>query len=176
MKKLITTCSLLLCLTACVADSTSDDNTADAFLEVGSVAPDFMIYTSDNPEGFPLSSLQGKYVMIEFWASWCPDCRKVTEEMKDMYSTYASDNITFLGVSFDTSEETWRNYITENNMSWLQFCEFKEWKESTISTAYNVKWIPTFYLIDPTGHIAYGTITIADMKEKLQEISSTKQE
>ncbi len=170
MKKILSTLAMLLCLTSCIADST--DDSGDTFLPAGSPAPDITIFTDDYPDGLAISELRGRYVMIEFWASWCPDCRKVTDEMKEMHAAFASNDLIFIGLSFDTSEDTFRAYIEENAIDWLQYSEFVAWKESTISTAFNIKWIPAFYLIDPDGNVAFATIEISEMREKLQEISN----
>ncbi len=174
MKKLMTTCSLLFILTACTANSTTDDEVAATLLPAGTAAPEITMYTDDCPDGLTLSSLRGRYVMIEFWASWCPDCRKVTADMKEMYAAYASDNLLFVGISFDTDESSWRTYIAENELSWTQYSELTAWKESAIATAYNIKWIPTFYLIDPAGNVAFATIEISEMKAELEGLFGDK--
>ncbi len=169
MKKIFVTCSLLLCLTSCIAESSSDENVDDTLLPVGTVAPNFTIKTTDHPDGYLLSDLRGRRVMVEFWASWCPDCRGVTQEVKEMWETYANDELVFVGFSFDTDEETWSTYIAENGLNWQQTCEFKEWKDSEVSVAYNVRWIPTFYLIDQEGCVAYATVDVDKMAKKLSE-------
>ncbi len=169
MKKFMMTCTLLLCLTSCIADSSSSENEWVP-LSVGTVAPDFTISTDEYPDGYQLTDLKGRWVMIEFWAQWCPDCRSVTQKMKEMWETYGSDEVVFVGFSLDTDEEAWRNYIRENGLDWQQTCEFKAWKDSEVATAYNVQWIPTFYLIDKEGFVAYATIEIDDMSKKLKEI------
>ncbi|MCD8289419.1 MAG: TlpA family protein disulfide reductase [Prevotella sp.] len=170
MKKLMTTCSLLFILTVCAAD----DEVAATFLPLGTEAPEITIYTADCPDGLTLSSLRGRYVVIEFWASWCPDCRKVTTDMKEMYAAYASDSLLFVGISFDTDEAVWRNYIAENSLPWIQYSRLTAWKENEIAAAYNIKWIPTFYLIDPAGNIAFATIEISEMRTELEGLFGEK--
>ncbi len=157
----------LLCLTSCTTGGDDDNVYGKGMLEEGTPAPDFMIYTDSRPEGFALSSLRGQYVLIEFWASWCPDCQKETENMKKMYATYAPRGVVFVGVSFDTDRDEWQQYISENGMNWIQFSELKPWKESSISTAYNVRWIPTLYLIDKDGRVVLGTVNVSEMNSRL---------
>ncbi len=147
-----------------------DDTVSSSMLETGTKAPDFLIVTTDQPDGFLLSSLQGQYVFIEFWASWCPDCQSVTDDVVALYNTYASDNLVFLGVSFDRTEEAWQTYISEQGMNWLQHWEEDGMSASEVSIAYNIKWIPTFYLIDPQGKIVKGSIEISDMEDTLKEM------
>ncbi len=174
IRHLLTASIVLLTVTACINDSSTSTDVDSTFLEQGTLAPDFNIYTAQVPDGFTLHDLVGRYVMIEFWASWCPDCRGVTADVKAMYDTYANDNLIFVGFAFDTDEDTWQTYITENDLSWVQTCEFKEWKESDVATAYNVLWIPTFYLIDPSGRVAYATIEVSAMAARLQEMNITE--
>ncbi len=169
MKKFMMTGVLLLCLTSCIAESTENESQWTP-LAVGTIAPDFTITTDEYPDGYQLTDLMGRWVMIEFWAAWCPDCRNATPEMKEMWETYASDEIVFVGFSLDTDEETWRNWIAENGLYWQQTCQWKAWKDSEVATAYNVQWIPTFYLIDKECRVAFATVEINEMAEKLAEI------
>lgn len=170
MKRIITAITILLCLTSCVISSDSDDEYGKGLLAAGTDAPDFMIYPDGMADGFSLSTLRGKHVILEFWASWCPDCRKATPAVKELHDTFSSDGMVFIGISFDTDEEAWRKYISDNGMSWIQHREQKPWKESPLSTAYNIRWIPTFYLIDDNGKVAFATVNAAEMREKLNSM------
>lgn len=173
--KLTAFLTALLCMASCTVGGDDDNEYGKGMLEEGTIAPDFMIYTDSRPEGFALSSLRGQYVLIEFWASWCPDCQKETENMKQMYATYAPQGVVFVGVSFDTDRDQWQQYISENGLSWIQFCELKPWKESSISTAYNVRWIPTLYLIDKDGRVVLGTVSVAEMNSRLAALGLSGQ-
>lgn len=170
MKKAITIMTMLLCLTSCVISEDSENEYGKGLLEAGTEAPDFIISPDGTSEDFTLSSLRGKHVLLEFWASWCPDCQKATPEMKELHGTFASGNMVFIGISLDTDEEAWRKYISDNGMSWIQHREQKPWKESALATAYNIRWIPTFYLIDDNGKVAFATVNAAEMKEKLNSM------
>ncbi len=173
--KLTAFLTALLCMASCTVGGDDDNEYGKGMLEEGTIAPDFMIYTDSRPEGFALSSLRGQYVLIEFWASWCPDCQKETENMKQMYATYAPQGVVFVGVSFDTDRDQWQQYISENALSWIQFSELKPWKESSISTAYNVRWIPTLYLIDKDGRVVLGTVSVAEMSSRLAALGLSGQ-
>ncbi len=170
MRKTLLICMMLLSVMACVSEE-SEDYVAPTLMEAGTEAPDFLIKTADQPEGFLLSSLRGKYVFVEFWASWCPDCRKVTETMKNLYATYASDNLVFVGVSFDRTADAWNTYVSEQGLDWIQHWEQDGMRKSAVATAYNIKWIPTFYLLDPEGKVVKGAIEISEMEQALQEIA-----
>ena len=173
--KLTAFLTALLCMASCTVGGDDDNEYGKGMLEEGTIAPDFMIYTDSRPEGFALSSLRGQYVLIEFWASWCPDCQKETENMKQMYATYAPQGVVFVGVSFDTDRDQWQQYISENGLSWIQFSELKPWKESSISTAYNVRWISTLYLIDKDGRVVLGTVSVAEMSSRLAALGLSGQ-
>lgn len=92
-----------------------------------------------------------------------------------MYATYAPQGVVFVGVSFDTDRDQWQQYISENALSWIQFSELKPWKESSISTAYNVRWIPTLYLIDKDGRVVLGTVSVAEMSSRLAALGLSGQ-
>ncbi len=166
MRKYLLLISLTALLGSCVSGD-SEDYYGTGLLSVGSDAPDFMIYTDDNPEGFSLSSLRGSRVMIEFWASWCPDCQAVTDDMLSMYADFASDDVIFLGYALDTDRDDWSAYVEENNLDWLQTCDFISWSENTVATAYGIRWIPTFYLIATDGTVEFATVEADEMREKL---------
>lgn len=170
MKRGLFLLSLLASIVSCVSGG-DDDYYGSGLLAVGSNAPDFIIYTDDNPAGFSLSSLQGSRVMIEFWASWCPDCQDVTDDMLEMYADFASESLVFLGYALDTDEDEWRTYIDENNLCWLQTSDFVAWKENSVATAYGIQWIPTFYLIGSDGTVEFATVEPDEMREKLSSLN-----
>lgn len=161
--------AFVACLSACTFGDGGENYYGKGLLEKGTMAPDFVIYTDDKPDGFTLSSLRGGYVLLEFWASWCSDCQAATPELVSLYNEYAPKGLTVVGVSFDEDADDWRAYISEHGMYWIHYCELKPWSESTISAAYNVKWIPTLYLIDPDGKVDFATVTVSEMDKVLSE-------
>lgn len=163
------TCALAaiaLCTAALAQDA--DSLYAKDLLQPGTEAPDFTLASPDGTE-HTLSAMRGKYVVLDFWASWCPDCRKDIPEMKQLYDKYGS-NIRFVSVSFDDKREAWTSCIEQNNLRWLQVSELKKWKETNVSKLYNIKWIPAMYLIDRQGRIVLSTVMIEKLAAKLKEL------
>lgn len=109
---------------------------------------------------------KGVWNVVDFWATWCPDCRKEIPALKELYAQYGT-KVKFVGVSFDTKQELLDNYVKANGVAWEQYSELKKWKETSISKAYNIQWIPTLYLIDPEGKVAYTTVVASNMGKKL---------
>lgn len=163
----------MLCLNSCVLDAKESQDTSQydsQLLQPGDAAADFTIVNDDYPEGLAFSSFRGKYVVLEFWASWCPDCRKITPTMVELNKVYASDSLVFVGVSFDTDKATWQNYVKNNGMTWIQYSELKKWKkETSVDVPYKVQWIPTMYLIGKDGKIVLGTVDENKLKAALEE-------
>ena len=115
---------------------------AQEMLKGGMEAPDFMVDSTSNTR---LNDLRGRYVVLHFWASWCPDCRKDMPEMVKLEEENANDSLVFIHISYDTDREKWWNYVTESGMQGLQFCEMKKMKESLTAQAFGIKWIPSMY-------------------------------
>ena len=151
-------------------------------LPVGTTAPDFVIKKAkENQPALSLSdyrthqegSLQrpGCYVLLDFWATWCPDCRKEIPTVKEIYKNY-KNKVKLIGVSFDTDKDKLKEFRNSNEIKWTMYCEGKKWKETNISKAYNIQWIPTMYLIDPEGKVAYTTVVAENMVKKLAELDA----
>ena len=174
MKKLFTLAAALLCLASCAIGAEDEQGTAQydsQLLQPGAEAPDFTITDAAHPGGLSLSSLRGKYVVLEFWASWCPDCRRATPAMVAMHEEYAPLGVEFVGVSFDTDSAAWQRYVKANAMEWTQSCELKKWKRGTTTDRpYRVDWIPAFYLIDPQGKVAAASVDLAKVEAALKAL------
>lgn len=162
------TALFLLCAVGVVAQD-ADSKYATELLKPGTSAPDFTLNDLDGNR-HSLSSLRGNYVVLDFWASWCPDCRKDTPELKRLYSLYGK-NVRFVSISFDDKPENWKKYVTANQMEWLQLSELKKWKETEISKQYSIHWIPSMYVIDREGNIILSTVMIEKVAAKLKELS-----
>ena len=156
MKKLILTTTLALAIalgaTAQTATNTTQDldaRYATNMLKPGTKAPDFTLKTHDGKD-IKLNSYAGKYVVLDFWASWCPDCRKDIPAMKALYDEFRDQNVAFIGISFDTDKDAWvRTFWDKYQMNWTQVSELKKWKKETfIDRLYHIDWIPARYLID----------------------------
>ena len=148
-----------------------DDDTkyATELLKAGATAPDFTLQTPDG-KTVQLSKLRGKYVVLDFWASWCPDCRKDLPAIINMYNTYGKRGVQFVGVSFDDKKENLLKAMADFNIPYTQVSELKKWKETAISALYHIKWIPTMYLIAPDGKVVLGTVMSDKLAAKLAEI------
>ena len=142
---------------------------ASALIAEGKAAPAF---TLKSPEGknVSLSDFRGKYLLIDFWASWCPDCRKSNPYMVQLHDSLKGKNIRFLGISFDTDAEAWKKCIEKDGLAWTHASELKKWKQTEISKQYNIQWIPAMYLIDRQGQIILSTVMIEKLAAKLKEL------
>jgi peroxiredoxin len=141
-------------------------------LKPGTVAPEFVVDFKDTTENTPLSSFRGRYVVLDFWASWCPDCRRDIAKVKELHDEYSLYDVAFIGISFDTNRDAWENCIRKNNMNWLHYSELKKWKkESKIDRDYHIDWIPTYYIIDPDGKVLLGTVVLDKVENELRKLS-----
>lgn len=152
----------------CQADDLDAQYAAD-LLKPGTEAPE--IIASDlQGKQHKLSDLRGKYIVIDFWASWCPDCVKDIPVMKKLYETYGSE-VVFLGVSFDHDKAKWEGCVAKNEIKWLQISTLERWKENPISADFHIKWIPSMYVIDPDGKVVLGTVMIDKLEKTLKKIT-----
>ena len=120
---------------------------------IGSVAPDF---TQNDPNDKPikLSDFRGKYVLIDFWASWCGPCRQENPNVVRAYAQFKNKNFEILGVSLDNpnAKTAWLNAIEKDNLTWPQVSDLQGWKNK-VAVLYGVQSIPQNYLLDPKGVI-----------------------
>ena len=125
-----------------------------------------------SPDGkkVSLSQFKGKYVVLDFWASWCPDCRKDAPNVVAMYNRFKDKGVAFVGVSFDIDAALWKAAIEKYGMKYAHVSELKKMREANISKAYGVKWIPSMVLIDPEGKVVMGTVLSKKLERKLEEL------
>ena len=149
-----------------------DSKYATELVKAGVQAPDFKMKTIDG-KTFKLSQLKGKTVVLDFWASWCPDCRKDAPEVVRMYKEYAPQGIEFVGVSMDTDMEAWRKACEQFGIAYTQVSELKKFKETDIAKAYGVKWIPSMVVVDKEGKVALSTVLTYKVDKYLKELRPT---
>ncbi|MGZ4034290.1 MAG: redoxin family protein [Bacteroidia bacterium] len=138
-------------------------------LAVGTPAPEI---TMNTPEEKPLSlsSLKGKIVLVDFWASWCGPCRAENPNVVKAYEKYKSKGFDVFSVSLDKEPEAWKKAIKADNLSWKNHvCDFKFWQSPVVSL-YNFNSIPTNVLIDKEGKIVAKNLRGEDLEKKLAEI------
>lgn len=137
---------------------------------IGAIAPDF---TQNDPEGKPVSlaSFRGKYVLIDFWASWCGPCRAENPAVVKAYNEYKDRNFTVLGVSLDqeNAHAKWVEAIKADNLTWTQVSDLAFWKNA-VAQQYAVNSIPQNFLLDPTGKIIAKNLRGKNLEAKLAEV------
>lgn len=137
-------------------------------VQPGKPAPNFTL-PSVNGDSISLSSLRGKYVLLDFWASWCPDCRKSNPQLVELYQKYKDKNFTLLGVSIDEEPDRWKAAIEKDGLVWSQVIDVKGW-QSEVAKTYAVQWIPTGILIDPQGIILARSSEPAGLEKELENV------
>lgn len=137
----------------------------------GSVAPDFTLLKRDS-SGFTLSSTRGKYIMIDFWASWCHPCRKAIPHWKEVYSKYHDKGFDIVSVSDDNKWSAWFKAMDEERMPWTQVCDEFPIKNmpARVGSLYMTTYIPFYVLLDKEGKILLYTSDENKIDEKLKEI------
>lgn len=134
-----------------------DQKYATDLLKAGTDAPDITLNTIDG-KPFALKDLRGCYVVLDFWASWCPDCRKDSPFIMQLYKKFGAKGVAFVGVSFDKNLESWKNGVAKLGIEYTQVSDLKPMRESPVAEVYHVKWIPTVYVIDPQGKVVLATV------------------
>ena len=134
-----------------------DTKYATDLLKPGTDSPDIALTTADG-RPFRLSDMRGRYVVLDFWASWCPDCRRDAPRIVKMYDAFKGKGVEFVGVSFDMKAEVWKNGIEKLGLKYTQVSDLKNMRSSEVAQAYHIKWIPSVYVIDPQGKVALATV------------------
>lgn len=139
---------------------------------VGQPAPEIAL---PNPDGkvVPLSSMKGKYVLVDFWAKWCGPCRQENPNVVRAYQKYKDKGFTVYGVSLDRSREDWLQAIEQDNLTWTHVSDLKYWQSEAAKT-YNITGIPFSLLLDPNGVIIAKNLRGAALHAKLEEIFGAK--
>jgi len=135
---------------------------------VGAVAPDF---TMNDPDGkpFTLSSLRGKYVLLDFWASWCAPCRQENPNVVKMYNEYKDKGFDVLGVSLDRDHDAWVKAIKDDHLTWHHVSDLKYWNNE-VAREYGVTSIPHSLLLDKDGKIIATNLRGEALADKLKEL------
>ncbi|MDB5206829.1 MAG: AhpC/TSA family protein, partial [Flavisolibacter sp.] len=99
-----------------------------------------------------LSSFKGKYVLLDFWASWCRPCRQDNPNVVKAYNEFKDKNFTVFGVSLDQNKDAWLQAIQQDGLTWTHASDLKFWSNEA-AVLYGVQGIPANFLIDPQGNI-----------------------
>jgi peroxiredoxin len=141
---------------------------------IGRIAPDFELPDTSN-NLVKLSSFRGKYLLLDFWASWCPVCRESNPGVLKAYIRYKNKDFNILSVSLDKpgAKQTWFNAIHHDGLLWTQVSDLKFW-QSPVVNLYKLTALPQNFLIDPNGKIIARNLDGNELSAKLAEIFETK--
>jgi peroxiredoxin len=135
---------------------------------IGQLAPEIAL-TNPNGQVVKLSSLRGKYVLIDFWAKWCGPCRRENPNVVKAYKRFKDKGFEVFGVSLDRNKEDWLKAIAEDGLTWTHVSDLKYF-ESQAAKDYNINAIPFSILLDKTGKIIAKNLRGAALEQKLEEV------
>lgn len=144
------------------------NNSDNSYPLLNKPAPDL---TMNDVNGKPvsISDFKGKYVLVDFWASWCGPCRQENPNVVAAYNRFKGKNFTILGVSLDEDKANWQKAIAQDNLSWNHMSDLKQWESAAVKT-YGIDGIPFNVLIDPAGKIIASSLRGEELERKLGEV------
>ncbi|MDO4755574.1 MAG: TlpA disulfide reductase family protein [Parabacteroides sp.] len=137
-------------------------------VQIGKTAPEFSLPDTAGVS-VSLSSFRGKYVLLDFWASWCAPCRRENPNVVKVYNEFKNKNFTVVGISLDEDKQKWQKAIADDKLTWTHLSDLKFW-DSEIPALYGVRGIPSNVLLDPTGVIVARNIMGDDLRNTLLEV------
>ncbi len=135
---------------------------------VGKTVPE-LVMPDVNGKDVSISSFRGKYVLIDFWASWCGPCRMENPNVVKAYNAFKGKNFTVLGVSLDKDKDAWKKAITQDHLSWSQMSDLKYWNSQAVET-FGFQGIPFNVLVDPSGKVIGESLRGEDLDSKLKQV------
>lgn len=135
---------------------------------VGKLAPEFSMPDA-NGKNISLASFRGKYVLVDFWASWCGPCRNENPNVVKAYQQFKNKNFTILGVSLDKEKESWLQAIRDDQLHWTQISDLKYWNSKAVDL-FKFEGIPFNVLVDPQGKIVAQQLRGDGLENKLKEL------
>lgn len=139
--------------------------------KIGSIGSEAIDFSQADPDGklVSLSSFKGKYVLVDFWASWCRPCRVENPNVVRAYHTFKGKNFTVLGVSLDNNRQQWLKAIDADKLAWPQVSDLKGWNNEA-AALYRVQTIPQNMLVDPAGKIIAKDLRGPELQSRLAEL------
>lgn len=134
-------------------------------LSIGRIAPGFELPSAEG-KVIRLADFKGKYVLIDFWASWCGPCRQENPNIVRLYNRFKNKNFTILGISLDDDRADWLKAIKDDGLTWTHVSELKRW-DSPIANLYKIESIPASFLLDPQGKIIAKNLRGTDLEDFL---------
>ncbi len=136
-------------------------------LSIGHQAPDFASNTIDNKQ-IKLSDFKGKYVMVDFWASWCVPCRQENPNVVKQYAAFKDNGFNVLSISLDTDKAAWQKAVTADHLSWTQASDLNGF-QGAVEALYHIEAIPTNFIIDPQGRIITKNLRGVELEDFLKQ-------
>lgn len=123
-----------------------------------------------NGDSINIQSINAKYILLEFWASWCPPCRGANPGLVKVYDQYKTDGFEIFSISLDQEHGKWKSAVEKDNLHWkYHICEFKGW-ESYWAAQYSITEIPNNILFDNKGNIIARNMHPSDLDSKLKSL------
>ena len=153
-----TTSFLILSLFIILANAQAQPDISDPRLEIA--------LPTVNGDTLRLSSLKGKVILLDFWASWCGPCRSSNKQLIKLYSRYKNKGFEILGISLDENKKDWVKAINKDKITWLQINDAGGWDAKT-ARDWNIFQIPTSFLVDKNGKIVAMDLEKGELEKAL---------